>query len=373
MRRMARSFHETHFPGASKVEWSDWHWQLRNAFRSREQLAGVIDLSPEEASAFDANGRPFPFSVPPYYMALIDAPDPDDPIRRTVIPRPEEHVQGPGEHWDPLGENDHSPAKRIVHTYPHKALFLVTDYCATYCRYCTRARVVGSGELQTSENEWTEGLDYIRSHPEVHDVLISGGDPLTLSDGRLERLLSRLSAIPHVGLIRIGTKLPAVLPQRITPELARILRDNGPAWIVAHFTHPRELTDEVAQACNRLADAGIPVLSQTVLLKGVNDDVELLKALFEGLLQLRVRPYYLHQCDPIVGSAQFRTAVEAGQRIISELHGQTTGFAIPMYMIDAPGGGGKVAVGASAIEGRDGDDLLLRNYEGKQYRYHDPL
>ena len=370
---MARSFREQHFPGASTDEWREWHWQLRHAFRPRDQLARVMTLTPDENAAFDMADRPFPVSIPPYYMGLIDQDAPDDPLRKTVIPRPEEHTRAAGEHWDPLGEEAHSPTKRIVHTYPHKVLFLVTDFCATYCRYCTRARVVGSGTLQTDEADWNEGLAYIRSHPEIRDVLISGGDPLTLSDGRLEGLLARLSDISHLELLRIGTKLPAVLPQRITPGLARILREYGPVWISAHFTHPRELTDEVSEACNLLADAGVPVISQTVLLKGVNDDSETLKALFEGLLRLRVRPYYLHQCDPIVGSAQFRTPVATGQSIISQLHGRTTGFAIPTYMIDAPGGGGKVPVGASAIEGRDGHDLLLRNYEGSLYRYHDPL
>jgi lysine 2,3-aminomutase len=370
---MARSFREHHFPGVGTDEWTDWHWQLHNAFRSRDQLARVMTLTPDEWAAFEMAKRPFPVSVPPYYMGLIDQENPDDPLRKTVIPRPQEHLSGPGEHWDPLGEDAHSPTRRIVHTYPHKVLFLVTDFCATYCRYCTRARVVGSGKLQTDASEWNEGLAYIEANQEIRDVLISGGDPLTLSDGRLEGLLSRLSAIPHVELVRIGTKLPAVLPQRVTPALTAILRNHGPVWISAHFTHPSELTDEVAEACNRLADAGIPVISQTVLLKGINDYSETLKALFEGLLRLRVRPYYLHQCDPIVGSAQFRTPVSTGQSIISELHGRTTGFAIPMYMIDAPGGGGKVPVSASAIQGREGDDLLLRNYEGAEYRYHDPL
>ena len=368
---MATSFQQRFFPDSGDQEWQDWHWQLRNSFRSKYQLERVITLTGDEERAFSMSDRPFPVAITPYYMSVMNLDDPDDALRKTVVPSGREHVRGPGDFWDPLGEDDHMPVPRIVHTYPSKVLFLVTDFCATYCRYCTRARVVGSGELKTDESEWTSGLDYIAGDTNIRDVLVSGGDPLTLSDGRLGWILSRLKAIPHVEIVRIGTKLPAVLPQRITPELVSVLDQHSPIWLSVHFTHPRELTSAVEQACDRLACAGIPIVSQTVLLQGVNDRTEILQALFEGLVRLRVRPYYLHQCDPIFGSAHFRTPVARGQDIMRSLHGRTTGFAIPMYMLDAPGGGGKVPIGPEFIEGREGDELLLRNYEGHQYRYHD--
>ena len=368
---MATSFQQRFFPDSGVGEWEDWHWQLRNAFRTRDQLERVITLTRDEQRSFSMSERPFPVSITPYYMSLMDVDNPDDPLRKTVVPRDLEHVRGPGEFWDPLGEDDHAPAPRIVHTYPSKVLFLVTDFCATYCRYCTRGRIVGSGALKTIEEEWKSGLDYIASNTRIRDVLVSGGDPLTLSDRRLDWILSRLRTIPHVEIVRIGTKLPAVLPQRFTPELVSILDRHAPIWLSAHFTHPCELTNAVEQACDRLAHAAIPIVSQTVLLQDVNDRLETLQALFEGLVRLRVRPYYLHQCDPIVGSAHFRTPVARGQEIMRKLHGRTTGFAIPMYMLDAPGGGGKVPIGPNFIEGREGDELLIRNYEGNRYRYHD--
>lgn len=370
---MRAGFQSRYFPQASARDWRDWQWQLRHAFRTLPQLERVLALTAEERAAFDRQERPFPMAIPPYYLGLMDREDPRDPLRLTVVPRVQEHLHGPGEHRDPLGEDAHMPVARIVHTYPDKVLFLATDYCATYCRYCTRARVVGSGTLIAPNAVWEEGLRYIAGHPEIRDVLVSGGDPLTIADARLDWLLARLRAIPHVQIIRIGTKLPAVLPQRITPALARLLRRHAPLWLSIHFTHPRELTPAARCACVRLADAGIPMVSQTVLLKGVNDSTATLKALFETLLTLRVTPYYLHQCDPITGSAHFRTPVATGQQILRDLHGRTTGFAIPTLMIDAPGGGGKVPVGPVFIKGRDGDDLLLRNYQDRPYRYHDPL
>ncbi|MEM7392444.1 MAG: KamA family radical SAM protein, partial [Verrucomicrobiota bacterium] len=261
----------------------------------------------------------------------------------------------------------------LVHTYPDKALFLATDFCATYCRYCTRSRMVGGGELPPDRSKWEEALAYIEAHPEIRDVLISGGDPLTLSDVRLEWLLERLKAIDHVEFIRIGTKVPAVLPQRITEELVGMLKRFHPLWFSIHVIHPDELTEEMELACARLADAGIPIGSQTVLLAGVNDDPETMKQLMQGLLRFRVKPYYLHQCDPVLGTAHFKTPVARGLDIIRGLHGYTTGFAVPMYMIDAPGGGGKVPVTPDYLKGRDGDELLIENYRGDRYTYHDPI
>ncbi|MBU0990328.1 MAG: KamA family radical SAM protein, partial [Proteobacteria bacterium] len=261
-----------------------------------------------------------------------------------------------------------------VHRYPDRVLFLATGICSTYCRYYTRSRVVGHKSSTSFNTSQIEGaIRYIEKNPSVRDVLISGGDPLTLSDEKLAWLLSRLRRIPHVELLRIGTKAPVVLPQRISPALTQLLKRYHPLWMSIHFTHPDELTPETAQACKRLADAGIPLGSQTVLLKGINDDVDVMKRLVHGLLQIRVKPYYLYQCDPILGSAHFRTPVEKGLEIIKGLRGHTTGYAVPTYVIDAPGGGGKIPLLPEYVVGREGEDLLLRNYKGLQYRYPDPV
>jgi lysine 2,3-aminomutase len=314
-----------------------------------------------------------PLSITPYYMSLVSPDDPEQPLRRTVVPTASEFRRAPGEADDPLGEDGHSPVPGLVHRYPDRVLLLVHDFCATFCRYCTRSRVVGHGQLRPQEDRLQKALDYVRRTPAIRDVLISGGDPLVLSDERLEWILSQLRGIPHVEFVRIGTKAPAVLPQRITPQLCRVLRKFHPLWMSLHFTHPDECTPEAHQACTRLADAGIPLGSQTVLLKGVNDDVETLRSLFHKLLLMRVRPYYLYQCDPISGSAHFRTPVSKGLEIVAGLRGHTTGYAAPTYVIDAPGGGGKVPLQPIYVAGRDGDDLLLRNFEGKVFRYPDPL
>ena len=266
------------------------------------------------------------------------------------------------------------PCPGSVHRYPDRVLFLVTGFCSTYCRYCTRSRMVGEagGDYHFSRSQWDAGIDYIAAHPEIRDVLLSGGDPLTLHDERLDELLTRLRAIPHVEFIRIGSKVPVVLPQRITPELTRILKKHHPLWMSIHFTHPSELTPEVTEAVTRLADAGIPLGSQTVLLKDINDDADVLKSLFHGLLKRRVKPYYLYQCDPITGSAHFRTSVDKGLEIMRALRGHTTGYAVPTYVIDAPGGGGKIPLLPDYVVGRDGDDLILMNFEGNIHRYPDP-
>ncbi|MEI6210853.1 MAG: KamA family radical SAM protein, partial [bacterium] len=259
----------------------------------------------------------------------------------------------------------------LVHRYPDRVLLLVTDFCSTYCRYCTRSRIVGQGELSPSRERLDAAFEYIRRSPQVRDVLISGGDPLTLSDEKLEWILSSLRAIPHVEMIRMGTKIPAVLPQRVTPQLARMLRKYHPVWMSLHFTHPDECCYETERACNMLADAGIPLGSQTVLLKGINDNVPTMKTLMHGLVKMRVRPYYVYQCDPINGSGHFRTPVSTGVEIIRALRGHTTGYAVPTYVIDAPGGGGKIPVTPDFVTGREGQDILLHNYEGKTFRYPD--
>jgi len=368
----SRIFRKKNYPLVSYTEWNDWRWQLRNRIRDYNTLAGLFFLTDDERNALmRAAGEALPLSITPYYASLLDGVDASQPLRRTVIPVVSEYIHTAGEADDPLGEDQDSPVSGIVHRYPDRVLFLVTDFCSTHCRYCTRSRMVGGHHELFSDDRWDRGIDYIAGHPDVRDVLISGGDPLTLSDDRLEWLLCRLRKIPHVEIIRIGTKVPVVLPQRITPELIRILKRYHPLWISIHATHPDELTPEMFQACTRLADAGIPLGSQTVLLSGINDTVKTMKQLFCGLLKMRVRPYYLYQCDPISGSSHFRTPVSKGLDIIQGLRGHTTGYAVPAYVIDAPGGGGKVPLLPEYVVGRDGDDLLIKNYEGLIYRYPD--
>jgi lysine 2,3-aminomutase len=294
-------------------------------------------------------------------------------LRRTVVPTIGELVRMPEEADDPLGEEHQSPVPGLVHRYPDRVLFLTLDFCSTYCRYCTRSRVVGHGRLFFNRRRLEQALDYIRQTPTIRDVLLSGGDPLTLSDSRLDWLLTRLRQIKHVEIVRIGTKIPAVLPQRITPQLTRMLKRHHPLWMSLHFTHPDECTPEASRACQRLADAGIPLGSQTVLLKGINDSVATMTDLVHQLMRIRVRPYYLYQCDPISGSSHFRTPLEKGLEIIEGLRGFTSGYAVPTYVIDAPGGGGKIPLMPNYCQGREGCDVVLRNYEGKTYRYPDSV
>jgi lysine 2,3-aminomutase len=333
----------------------------------------VLELAGEERDALEQAKSMLPVSITPYYMSLVSRDDRNQPLRRTVIPSTQEFYKAPGEADDPLGEEGDTPVPGLVHRYPDRVLLLVTDFCSSYCRYCTRSRMVGHGHIAPQEARLERAFDYIRSTPAIRDVLISGGDPLALSDERLDWILTSLREIPHVEFIRIGTKMPAVLPQRITPALCRTLRKHHPLWMSLHFIHPDECTPESFLACTRLADAGIPLGSQTVLLKDVNDNVETLKKLFHRLLMMRVRPYYLYQCDPISGSDHFRTPVSKGLEIIAGLRGFTTGYAVPNYVIDAPGGGGKIPLQPNTVLGRDGDDLLLSNYEGNVYRYPDPI
>ncbi len=368
------AFRRRNFPGTSRQDWDDWRWQLRQRVRDLAGLERLVTLSDDERAAVVRLGGHLPVGITPYYASLIDPLDPQDPVRRTMIPVAGELVQGPGEADDPLAEDAYMPVPGLVHRYPDRVLFLVTNFCATYCRYCTRARMVGqTGEYHFNADQYEQAFRYLEDHSEVRDVLLSGGDPLTMKDERIEGLLSRLRSIPHVEFLRIGTKVPTVLPQRITPALCRMLRRFHPFWMSIHFMHPSELTPEVAQACGRLADAGIPLGAQIVLTKGVNDDVETMKALLHGLLKIRVRPYYIYQCDPISGSAHFRTPIEKGLELLAGLRGHTTGYAVPTFVVDAPGGGGKIPLCPEAVVGRDGDSILLRNYEGKTYRYPDPV
>jgi len=366
-----KAFRKTFYPDVSDQDWNDWHWQARNRLRTLAHLEQVLVLSDDERAALSRAGSMLPVSITPYYMSLVSRDDQNQPLRRTVIPTTGEFERGVGEADDPLGEDGDSPIPGLVHRYPDRVLLLVTDFCSSYCRYCTRSRVVGHGGIAPSESRLERAFEYIRNTPAIRDVLISGGDPLALSDERLDWILAQLRQIPHVEFVRIGTKMPAVLPQRITPKLCRMLRKHHPLWMSIHFLHPDECTPESYQACTRLADAGIPLGSQTVLLKGVNDDVETMKRLVHRLLMMRVRPYYLYQCDPITGSQHFRTSVSKGLEIIEGLRGHTTGYAVPNYVIDAPGGGGKIPLQPNYLVGREGDDVLLRNFRGDVYRYPD--
>ena len=366
-------FKRAFFREATFDEWNDWQWQLRRRIRSASDLDRILRLTPEEHTSVLGIGGHLPVGITPYYASLIDRNDPTDPLRRTMVPLSGEFQTGPGEADDPLAEDAYMPVPGLVHRYPDRVLFLVTNFCATYCRYCTRARMVGqTGEYHFNQKQYDAGFAYIEAHPEIRDVLLSGGDPLTMSDDRIEGILSRLHAIPHVEFLRIGSKIPAVLPQRITPALCEMLRRYHPFWLSIHFMHPNELTPEVAEACGRLADAGIPLGAQIVLTRGVNDDVETMKRLVLGLLKIRVRPYYIYQCDPISGSAHLRTPIEKGLEIVAGLRGFVTGYAVPTFVVDAPGGGGKIPLYPDTLVGRDGDYALFRNYEGKSFRYYDP-
>jgi lysine 2,3-aminomutase len=367
------AFRRRFYRDATAREWNDWRWQNRNRVRTLADLARMIRLTDEETAAIERHEGPLPIGITPYYASLLDEHDATQALRRTVVPVMGEYLHTRGEADDPLGEDGHSPTPGLVHRYPDRVLLLVTGFCSVYCRYCTRARLVGAtGERSIKKHDLEKAIEYIAATPVVRDVLISGGDPLSLDEERLEWILSRLRGIPHVEFVRIGSKQPVVQPQRVTPALTRMLKRFHPLWMSLHFTHPDELTPEVAEACGRLADAGIPLGSQTVLLKGVNDDVETMRRLVHGLLRIRVRPYYIYQCDPISGSAHFRTSVEKGVEIIRGLRGHTTGYAVPTFVVDAPGGGGKLPVSPDYVVGREGDDLVLTNFENKLFRYPDP-
>jgi len=353
----------------SASDWSDWSWQLRNRIQSLEQLEGRLSLTGEERAGTILAGKKLALGITPHFFSLIDRNDPDCPIRRQVVPRIEEATTAADEMLDPCGEDSSMPVPGLVHRYPDRVLLLVTDRCASYCRYCTRSRVVsGSGEQELTVD--LEGaFSYLEKHSEVRDVLLSGGDPLLLSDAKLNAILTRLRKIPSIEFVRIGTRIPIFLPQRITPELVAMLRTHHPLWMSVHTNHPKELTQEVREALGRLADAGIPLGNQSVLLKGVNDRAEILKELFHKLLLCRVRPYYLYQCDLITGSAHLRTTIREGQDIMEQLRGYTTGYAVPTYVVDGPGGGGKIPVGPNYIVGMADDRVILKNYRGDVYEY----
>jgi lysine 2,3-aminomutase len=356
-----------HYPN-----WNDWKWQVAHRITTADEIAGFLGMGDAERDDVGQCLAAFRMAVTPYYAALIDPSDPDDPIRKVCVPSIQETAPCENDMADPLGEVRDSPVPHIVHRYPDRVLFLVTLRCSTYCRYCTRRRVVGEEDRIISESALKAALGYIRSHPEIRDVLISGGDPLVMGTEKLERIISGLRAIPHVDIIRIGTRVPVVLPMRITEELLSMLKKYQPIWINTHFTHPREITAESARACTAIVDAGIPLGNQTVLLRGINDRAETLKELFLKLVHLRVRPYYLYQCDLSRGIGHFRTTVDEGIDIMHALTGNISGYAVPKFVIDAPGGGGKVPINYNYVISKDDREVVMENFRGEIYRYPQP-
>lgn len=361
------------WPEVSPSDWADWRWQLKNRITSLAGLEKHLELTSEERAGVLLAGTKLALAVTPHYFNLIEPNNPGCPIRRQVIPRMEEGYDSPHDMADPCGEDNAMPVPGLVHRYPDRVLFLVTDRCASYCRYCTRSRVVSGVGEQELVTEFEEAFRYLQKHTEIRDVLLSGGDALLLSDSKLEGILQRLRAIPHIEFLRIGTRVPIFLPQRITPELCAMLRKYHPLWMSVHVNHPRELTIEVRDALGRLADAGIPLGNQSVLLNGVNDDPETMRQLVHKLLLCRVRPYYLYQCDLIRGSSHLRTSVAKGIEIVESLRGFTSGYAIPQFVIDAPGGGGKVPINPNYVVYHDTEKIVIRNFEGKIYEYPEPV
>jgi lysine 2,3-aminomutase len=351
----------------------NWRWQLQNAIRSSDGLTEAIALTEAELDgARRAERAGFPISITPYYLSLIDRADPACPIRRQVVPHVSESRHTPGDMADPLGEEAHEVAPNLIRRYPDRALLFSTDRCAVYCRFCTRSRLVGAGGGARSESSLAEALSWLRLHPEVRDIIVSGGDPLAMSTDRLVRLVAELRTIASIETIRIATRAPVVLPQRVTDELVAALRVHHPIWVMTHFNHPKELTPEARAACRRLADGGFPVMNHTVLLRGVNDDAATLATLFRGLVMERVRPYYLLQADPVRGTGQLRTPLEVGIRIMSELQGQLSGIALPKLIVDTPGGFGKVPIGPDYVVERAPGRTRFRTPRGVEVDYLDP-
>lgn len=366
----------SHAPGYWAEEnpsgWHDYKWHLRNRVDTLAKLEEKIELTDVERAGVLLAGSKLAMSITPHFFNLIDPKDPNCPIRRQVIPRIEEGWNAPEEVTDPCGEDSHMPVPGLVHRYPDRVLFLVTDRCASYCRYCTRSRVVSGVGEQHLETQWEAAFKYLENTPQVRDVLLSGGDPLLFSDERLDKILTRLRSIPHIQFIRIGSRIPIFVPQRITQNLCDTLKKHHPLFLSIHANHPRELTTEVQVALGRLADAGIPIGNQSVLLKGVNDSVEIQKALVHKLLMCRARPYYLYQCDLIHGSSHLRTPVADGVAIIQGLRGHTTGYAIPQFVIDGPGGGGKIPINPNYVVQTSPGKVQLKNFEDDLFEYPDP-
>lgn len=352
------------FPDVTDSDWNSWQWQVRNRIETLDQLKKYITLTEEEEEGIRKSLETLRMAITPYYLSLIDINDPHCPVRKQAVPSGLECHKSKADLLDPLAEDHDSPVPGLTHRYPDRVLFLVTDQCSMYCRHCTRRRFAGQHDSAMPTDRIDRCIEYIAKTPQVRDVLLSGGDALLVSDDRLEYIISRLRAIPHVEIIRIGTRTPVVCPQRITPELVGMLKKYHPIWVNTHFNHPNEITPESTRACAMLADAGIPLGNQSVLLRGVNDCVYVMKNLVQELVKIRVRPYYIYQCDLSMGIEHFRTPVSKGIEIIENLRGHTSGYAVPTFVVDAPGGGGKIPVGPTYLVSQSPERVVLRNYEG---------
>jgi len=359
------------FADVPDEKWNDWRWQLSHRLNTAEEIEKIIPLTGSERKALQAQGL-FRVDVTPYFISLIDPTDPDDPVRRQVIPRSEEMQAFTAMMEDSLAEDRHSPVPGLVHRYPDRALMLVTTQCASYCRYCTRSRIVGDPGQTFSQADFDLQIEYLKRTPQVRDVLLSGGDPLVLAPKILEQILTRLREIPHIEIVRIGSRVPVFLPMRVTQELCDMLAKFHPLWLNIHVNHPSEISLELEQACDRLTRAGIPLGNQSVLLAGVNDNVHIQRDLAHKLVRIRVRPYYLYQCDLVEGAGHFRTPVAKGIEIMEGLRGHTSGYAVPQYIIDAPGGGGKIPVMPNYLLSMSDHKVILRNYEGYVTTYEEP-
>jgi lysine 2,3-aminomutase len=353
-------------------QWDDWRWQLSHRLNSLDELKQLVNLTPEEVEGLSAEDK-FRVDVTPYFASLIDPDDPICPVRQQVIPKGRELAAFTSMMADSLAEDAHSPVPGLVHRYPDRVLMLVTTQCASYCRYCTRSRIVGDAAATFSKREFEAQLDYIRRTPQIRDVLLSGGDPLTMKPSLLDWLLGALRDIPHVEIVRIGSRVPVFMPQRINQEFADMVRKHHPLWINIHVNHAKEITPELNHACERMADAGIPLGNQAVLLAGVNDSVHIQRQLVHELVMMRVRPYYLYQCDLVHGAGHFRTTISKGIEIIEGLRGHTSGYAVPQFVVDAPGGGGKIPVSPNYVLAQSPGHVVLRNFEGYITTYAEPL
>ncbi len=353
-------------------KWNDWRWQLSNRLNSAADFEKVLNLTDSERKALDSQGL-FRVDITPYFASRIDPNDPNDPIRRQVIPTADEIAPFTGMMEDSLAEDRHSPVPGLVHRYPDRVLMLVTTQCASYCRYCTRSRIVGDPSATFSRKEFDQQIEYLKRTPQVRDVLLSGGDPLTMAPRLLEELLTRIREIPHIEIVRIGSRVPVFMPMRVTDELCDMLQKFHPLWLNIHVNHPNEVSAELAQACDKLTRAGIPLGNQSVLLAGINDCVHVQRKLVQDLVRMRVRPYYLYQCDLVEGAGHFRTPVAKGIEIIEGLRGHTSGFAVPTFVVDAPGGGGKIPLGPNYLVSMSDHKIVLRNYEGYITTYEEPI
>ncbi len=369
---MAESRRKQLFPEVTDEQWNDWKWQVKNRIETLEDLKKYVKLTAEEEEGVRKTLSTLRMAITPYYLSLIDPNDPHDPVRRQCIPTALETHQAAADLLDPLHEDEDSPTPGLTHRYPDRVLFLITDMCSMYCRHCTRRRFAGQTDNECGPDRIEKALEYIEKTPTVRDVLLSGGDALMVSDKKLEYIISRLRQIPHVEIVRLGTRTPVVCPQRITPELCDMLKKYHPVWINTHFNHPNEVTAESRRACEMLANAGIPLGNQSVLLRGVNDCVHVMKHLVQDLVKMRVRPYYIYQCDLSMGLEHFRTPVSKGIEIIEGLRGHTSGFCIPTFVVDAPGGGGKTPVMPQYVISQAPGKVVLRNFEGVITTYTEP-